>query len=181
MTGAHVFDTAHGFAAIAWRDDAVTGFRLPASHFEQAAAAIRSRRPDASPSDPPAAIAATILAVQRYFAGEAVDFTAVALDLGAQGDFAARVYAHVRRIAWGETTTYGAVAHALGAGPEAARAVGRAMANNPAPLIVPCHRVLAAHGGLGGFTAPGGGDAKMRMLALENVMPTAAAQQAFGF
>jgi methylated-DNA-[protein]-cysteine S-methyltransferase len=70
---------------------------------------------------------------------------------------------------WGQTTTYGALAKELGAGPQAARAVGEAMARNPIPLIVPCHRVLAAGGELGGFSAPGGTDTKLRMLELEGV------------
>ena len=98
-----------------------------------------------------------------------VDFTAVRLDLGVQEPFFARVYDAVRRLGWGETTTYGAVAQALGAGPETARDVGQAMARNPVPLIVPCHRVLAAGGKVGGFSAPGGASAKRRMLALEGV------------
>jgi methylated-DNA-[protein]-cysteine S-methyltransferase len=93
----------------------------------------------------------------------------------------------VRKLGRGETTTYGAVAKALGAGPEAARDVGQAMANNPVPLIVPCHRVLKAGGGVGGFSAPGGSIAKARMLALEGVAveePAAATpspQASFGF
>ena len=87
----------------------------------------------------------------------------------AAGAVLRRVYAAVRRLGWGETTTYGALAKALGAGPEAARDVGQAMARNPVPLIVPCHRVLAAGGKLGGFSAPGGAAAKRRMLELEGV------------
>ena len=72
---------------------------------------------------------------------------------------------------------------ALGAGPEAARDVGQAMATNPVPLIIPCHRVLAAGGKVGGFSAPGGAATKLRMLALEGVdlTPPPPAQQAFGF
>lgn len=85
----------------------------------------------------------------------------------------------MRRIPWGETTTYGAVALALGAGPEA-RDVGQAMARNPLPLLVPCHRVLAAGGRPGGFSAPGGTEAKLRMLALEGI-DLAPAQGAFAF
>jgi len=71
----------------------------------------------------------------------------------------------------------------LGAGPEAARDVGQAMATNPVALIIPCHRVLAAGGKVGGFSAPGGSAAKIRMLALEGVHlePAPPAQQSFGF
>ncbi len=75
----------------------------------------------------------------------------------------------LRRVEWGRTTTYGGLAAAVGEGREVAREVGVAMAHNPAPLIVPCHRVLAAGGKIGGFSAPGGSTTKMRMLRLEGV------------
>ena len=79
--------------------------------------------------------------------------------------------------------TYGALAKETGAGPEAARDVGIAMARNPVPLTIPCHRVLAAGGKIGGFSAPGGSATKMRMLALEGVHVRSAqpARQSFGF
>jgi methylated-DNA-[protein]-cysteine S-methyltransferase len=107
--------------------------------------------------------------VQRYFEGEATDFSGVELDLGEQEDFLQQVYAAARRVGWGQTTTYGALAKELGAGPEAARDVGQAMARNPVPLIIPCHRVLATGGRIGGFSAPGGAATKLRMLELEGV------------
>ena len=112
-----------------------------------------------------------------------MDFADVRIDLGEPDPFVARVYAAVRRLGWGRTTTYGALARDLGAGPEAARDVGQAMARNPVPLLVPCHRVLAAGGKLGGFSAPGGAATKRRMLALEGVglEPPPAAQRSFGF
>jgi len=91
--------------------------------------------------------------------------------------------AAARRVGWGETTTYGALAKALGAGPEAARDVGVAMAKNPVALIIPCHRVLAAGGKIGGFSAPGGAATKRRMLELEGVRlePPRPVQAAFEF
>ena len=177
---AHVFSTAHGFAAITWRDGVVTGFRLPAPLKEQAADAILRQFPHATMGAPDE-VEDAVRALQRYFAGEHADLSGIAIDHGLQSDFAVRVYVHIRQLGWGETTTYGAVARALGAGPEAARAVGRAMAANPVPLLIPCHRVLAANGALGGFTAPGGGDAKARMLALEGVVPPERAQHALPF
>ncbi len=105
------------------------------------------------------------------------------VDLGAQQPFIQSVYDAVRGIGWGQTTTYGTLAKQLGAGPEAARDVGQAMARNPVPLIIPCHRVLAAGGRIGGFSAPGGSTAKARMLELEGVRlaPSEPAQRAFGF
>lgn len=180
-----VFPTAHGFAAIGWRGDTLLSFRLPASTEREAERALLRRLPDAVRADPPTAIRATIEAAVRYFAGERIDFAAVPIDLGEQDDFFTRVYAHVRAIGYGETTTYGAVARALGAGPEMARDVGQAMAHNPIPLIVPCHRVTAAGGKVGGFSAPGGSLSKARMLELEGVSlappPRPRAQAAFGF
>ena len=175
----HVFETAAGFCGIAWSDAGITRFLLPWGSAEAAARLLRRRVPDATPGTPPAEVAAIVDAARRYFTGEPVDFAGVRLALDAEG-FAARVYAAVRGIGWGETTTYGAVARALGAGPEAARDVGQAMAHNPVPLIIPCHRVLAAGGALGGFSAPGGAASKRRMLALEGVEPEAG-QAAFAF
>ena len=97
--------------------------------------------------------------------------------------FVGQIYAATRKVGWGETTTYGSLAKSLGAGPEAARDVGEAMAKNPVPLIIPCHRVLAAGGKVGGFSAPGGSATKTRMLELEGVRlgPPAPAQRSFAF
>ena len=124
-------------------------------------------------------------AAKRYFEGERVDFSNVPVDLGQQDRLFAQIYDVVRRLGWGETTTYGGVAKAIGEGPEVARDVGQAMAKNPIPLIVPCHRVLAAGGKIGGFSAPGGSNAKARMLAMEGSQPNATAkdstQASFGF
>jgi methylated-DNA-[protein]-cysteine S-methyltransferase len=181
-----VFETARGFVAIAWSASGITSLRLPVGSPAAAERALSRRVAHAVRATPSAEVAAVIDAATRYFAGERVDFSGVAVDLGAQDPFFARVYALVRKLAWGETTTYGAIAKELGAGPEAARDVGKAMAANPVPLIVPCHRVLAAGGKIGGFSAPGGSDTKLRMLELEGIaprpVPTALARQAaFGF
>src|SRR5262249_55452763 len=124
---------------------------------------LRRRLPRAVAGTPPADATAVIAAAQRYFAGEQIDFSEVLVDLDDQEEFFQRIYAALRHVGWGQTTTYGALAKELGAGPEAARDVGHAMAKNPAPLIIPCHRVLAAGGKVGGFSAPGGAGAKLRM------------------
>jgi methylated-DNA-[protein]-cysteine S-methyltransferase len=167
MTAAYaVFDTALGQCAIAWRGGTVAGFMLPGPDAERG---IRRKFPALRPGTPPQAAAAVIAAALRYFAGERVDFSGVALDLEGQDPFRVQVYAAARRVGWGETTTYGALARQVGGGPETARDVGQAMAGNPVPLIIPCHRVLAAGGRIGGFSAPGGSAAKQRMLALEGV------------
>jgi methylated-DNA-[protein]-cysteine S-methyltransferase len=178
-----IFETLNGFAGIVWSPKGVSGFSLPASSRAAAEHAMRRRAPSAIEAEPSAPIARIIADARRYFQGEAIDFTDVPLDLAPQEPFFARVYAHVRSLRWGETTTYGAVARHLGAEPQAARDVGQAMASNPVPLIVPCHRVLAAGGRIGGFSAPGGSQSKARMLELEQALPSAAppAQSSFGF
>ena len=118
---------------------------------------------------PPAHVMVAVDAAKRYFEGEQIDFSDLQLDLGGQDEFFKQIYAAARRVGWGQTTTYGALAKQVGVGPEAARDVGQAMAKNPVPLIIPCHRVLAAGGKLGGFSAPGGSATKQRMLELEGV------------
>jgi methylated-DNA-[protein]-cysteine S-methyltransferase len=179
----HIFETAGGFCAIAWSEAGITRFQLPTRRPEAAERLLRRRAPDAEPGLPPPPVAMAVAAVRGYFAGTRTDFSGVAIDLRGQDAFFARVYAAARRVGWGETTTYGALAKALGAGPQAARDVGQAMAHNPVALIIPCHRVLAAGGRLGGFSAPGGSATKARMLELEAVQPGARepAQQSFGF
>jgi methylated-DNA-[protein]-cysteine S-methyltransferase len=181
-----VFETARGFVAIAWSANGVTSLRLPVGSPAAAEHALLKRVARGVRATPSAEVAAVIDAAKRYFAGEEVDFSGVAVDLGEQDPFFGRVYARIRKLRWGQTTTYGTIAKELGAGPEAARDVGTAMAANPVPLIIPCHRVLAAGGKIGGFSAPGGSDTKMRMLELEDAaprrVPTALASQGtFGF
>jgi methylated-DNA-[protein]-cysteine S-methyltransferase len=164
-----IFETAHGFCGVAWSDKGVTRFQLPTKSAEATERILRRRGPEAEPGEPPPEVAETIVAVKRYFDGEAVDFSNVTLDLGGQDQFFADIYRAARRVGWGRTTTYGALAKEVGAGPQAARDVGEAMSKNPVALIIPCHRVLAAGGKLGGFSAPGGSAAKARMLALEGM------------
>jgi methylated-DNA-[protein]-cysteine S-methyltransferase len=182
-----LFQTAHGFVAIGWTDRGICSLRLPSATAEETRRALLRRWPDAIEAAPSASGVALIEAIRRYFDGERIDFTDVRLDLGQQEPLSTAIYDFVRSLGWGETTTYGAVAKALGAGPEVARDVGQAMARNPVPLIVPCHRVLAAGGKIGGFSAPGGSNAKARMLELEGVQPepvkpaSQAKQASFGF
>ena len=169
-TDYHLFATAAGFVAIGWSDVGITALRLPDVREHDAARALLRRFPDAVQTAPPPHVREVVDAVVRYFAGAPIDFAATPIDLGQQEPFFEQVYAHVRQLGWGETTTYGAVAKALGVGPEYARSVGQAMARNPVPLIVPCHRVTGAGGKIGGFSAPGGAMSKARMLELEGVV-----------
>lgn len=165
----HVFETAGGYCGIAWNNVGITRFQLPTKSDEATERNILRRVPDAGPGVLTPAVSEIIAAVRRYFNGENIDFSGVALDLGEQEEFFLQIYNALRRVGWGHTTTYGTLAKELGAGPQAARDVGQAMAKNPVPLIIPCHRVLAAGGKVGGFSAPGGATAKVHMLELEGV------------
>jgi len=179
----HIFETNAGFCGIAWNGMGITLFQLPTRSAAATERLLRRRAPDAEPGVPPSDVVEAIATVRRYFEGEETDFSAFRLDLGEQDAFFRQIYAAARQVKWGQTTTYGALAKELGAGPETARDVGQAMARNPVALIIPCHRVLAAGGKVGGFSAPGGSNAKIRMLALEGVHvgPPPPAQQSLGF
>src|SRR5206468_116699 len=106
--------------------------------------------------------------VRRYLAGERVDFSGVALDLEGTSPFHRKVYDAARSVGWGQTASYADLARIAGS-PAAARAVGQALARNPVAIVVPCHRILASGGTLGGFTAYGGRCVKECLLALEGV------------
>jgi methylated-DNA-[protein]-cysteine S-methyltransferase len=170
-----IFDTALGFAGLAWNEAGVTRFQLPAAKAETTTRNLLRKTPDAEAAEPSPAVAQTVDAAKRYFAGEKIDFSDVTLDLAGQDDLFREIYAAARRVRYGETTTYGGLAKAIGRTDwEAAREVGQAMAKNPVALIIPCHRVLAAGGKIGGFSAPGGAETKAKMLALEGVRREAA-------
>lgn len=166
----HVFETALGFAGIAWSGAGITRFQLPSATADATSRGLLRRTPDAEEAVPPAHIAEAVAAVKRYFAGEKIDFSHLALDLEGQDELFRAIYAAARCVGYGETTTYGGLAKAIGRSDwEAARDVGQAMAKNPVALIIPCHRVLAAGGKIGGFSAPGGAGTKAKMLELEGV------------
>ncbi len=117
--------------------------------------------------------------------GEAGDLSAIELDMDGVPPFHRRVYALARTIAPGETMSYGEIAAQLGAA-GSARAVGQALARNPFAIVVPCHRVLAAGGKVGGFSANGGTTTKLRLLSIERARTGDAptlfdADCAFGF
>ena len=178
-----IFDTAGGPCGIAWTASGVVRFQLPGADADTTRRLLLRHLPEAEAAEPPSAVAGAIAAARHYFAGEEADFSDVPLDLAGQSDFFRAIYDAARRVHWGETTTYGTLARDLGVGPEMAREVGQAMAKNPVALIIPCPRVLAAGGKVGGFSAPGGASSKVKMLALEGISfePPAPAQQSFGF
>src|SRR5713226_6879913 len=177
-----IFETASGFCGIAWSNVGITRFQLPTRSAEAAERILLRRVPGAEPGAPTPEVVEAVATVKRYFEGEETDFSGFTLDLSDQDPFFKQIYAAARQVRWGRTTTYGTLAKELGAGPEAARDVGQAMAKNPVALIIPCHRVLAAGGKGGGCSAPGGSATKIRMLELEGVhVAPPPAQRSFGF
>ena len=165
-----VFDTPIGTCAIAWTDAGICGASLPERTSQQTRACILRRHANAIESAPPASIADAIADIGRLLAGESRDLSHVVLDESGLPDLNRRVYAITRAIPPGSTRTYGEIANELG-DPMLAQQVGQALGHNPIPIITPCHRVLAANGKMGGFSAPGGTDTKRRMLLIERALP----------
>lgn len=167
--GFAVFDTPLGACGIAWSDAGLTGVQLPEDDAEATRRRMQRRYPHSLETTPPAEVVRAMEAVAGLLAGlprEPADLRDIALDMRGVPAFHQQVYALVRAIPPGQTRTYGEVAALLDA-PGAARAVGQAMGHNPFAPIVPCHRVLAAGGRSGGFSANGGARTKLRMLEIE--------------
>jgi methylated-DNA-[protein]-cysteine S-methyltransferase len=163
-----LFETGLGTVGVAWSERGLTRLQLPESDAGATERRLRGRSSRATPGDPPAQVRQTIRRIEAYLGGDRTDFATIELDLTGISDVHRRIYDATRRVGWGETTTYGALARQSGM-PDAARAVGQAMGSNPVPIIIPCHRVLAAGNKAGGFSAFGGRDTKYRLLALEGV------------
>ena len=173
--GFALFDTPIGSCGLVWGEHGLVGAQLPEAAPGASWARLRRRYPDAVEAVPPPEVQRTIERIVDLLSGGRDDLVDVVLDLDIVSPFNRRVYEIARAIPPGETLTYGQVAKAMG-DPGAARAVGKALGENPWPIIVPCHRVLAADGKSGGFSAPGGVETKARMLTIErartNDVPT---------
>jgi methylated-DNA-[protein]-cysteine S-methyltransferase len=165
-----LFDTVIGTCGIAWSDAGITGMQLPEESREamQERLQAKSRSPDgATRTLPlPAFVVDAIARTRAHLAGEPQSFTELPLDLAGIAPFAVTVYRTLQAVPAGSTVSYGQLAKAAGSA-GASRAVGRAMAQNPWPIVVPCHRVLAAEGKPGGFSAYGGLMTKERLLEIE--------------
>ena len=161
-----IVPTALGVFGAAWGEAGIVGTWMHERTPERTRAQILRAFPGARESDPPAVIAAALADVVAMLEGDPRT-PAVGLDMRGVPDFERRVFELARTIPYGETLTYGAVASALGEEPMRARDVGQAMAHNRFAPIVPCHRVVAANGQLGGYSAPGGASTKRRLLELE--------------
>jgi methylated-DNA-[protein]-cysteine S-methyltransferase len=164
----HLFRTRQGVCGIAWSARGVTRLQLPERTPAATERRLRSRPAGSAEAPPLRTVRETIALLGRYFDGERIDFAGVALDLVGIGPFQRAIYDAARALAWGQTATYGDLARQAGS-PGAPRAVGQAMGHNPVPIIIPCHRVLAAGRKIGGFSAYGGALTKQRLLAMEGV------------
>jgi methylated-DNA-[protein]-cysteine S-methyltransferase len=166
MDGFCLFDTAIGPCGIVWSEHGIVAVQLPEGDRDATRARLIRRHPLVPEATPPDEIAGTVARIQRLLMGERVDLDDVAVHMPAATPFELRVYDAARDIRAGHTLTYGEVAQRIGS-PRAAREVGAALGRNPVPIIVPCHRVIAANGKTGGFSGGDGVRTKLRMLAIE--------------
>ncbi|WP_405390666.1 methylated-DNA--[protein]-cysteine S-methyltransferase [Streptomyces sp. NBC_01102] len=177
--GFALFDSAVGRCGIAWSDRGVTCVQLPEPDEEGTRARLALAAPDGVEGKPPPAVRVAVDALVRHFGGASADLGSIVLDLSAVPPFRRRVYEEARRIPAGTTLTYGLLAERVGQ-PGGARAVGQALARNPFALVVPCHRVVAAGGRPGGFSANGGVTTKLGLLAVERAAGTGGARPVDG-
>ncbi|HWO14155.1 MAG TPA: methylated-DNA--[protein]-cysteine S-methyltransferase, partial [Polyangiaceae bacterium] len=161
-----LFQSPVGRCAIAWSARGVAALQLPEGRELATRARVLSRFPEALEAAPPATVEQAIAEIRALLAGKSSNLARVELDMRGLPPFHQRVYEAAREIPAGSTLSYGALATRLGA-PGSARAVGQALGRNPFAIIVPCHRVLAAGGKVGGFSANGGITTKLRLLACE--------------
>jgi methylated-DNA-[protein]-cysteine S-methyltransferase len=183
--GFTLFDTEIGPCGIAWGDRGVIAVQLPEGDEAKTRARLLRRCPHAREAAPPAAVQAAIEGIISLLRGEGRDLSAIALDMDGLPSFDRRVYEVARTIVPGATLSYGEISTRLGAR-DLAREVGQALGRNPFPIIVPCHRVLAAGGKAGGFSANGGIATKLRLLTIERARTSATptlfdGDSAFGF
>jgi methylated-DNA-[protein]-cysteine S-methyltransferase len=168
MTNQHyaLFDSAIGICGIEWGPRGINGVQLPMGSEEKTRARIRQRQSNIEEAEPTAEVKAAIVRIVDLLAGKPDDLLDIPLDLDGVPEFNRGVYDIARQIPPGKTLTYGDIAKRLG-GVELSRDVGQALGRNPCPIVVPCHRVLAAGNKPGGFSARGGVSTKLKMLAIE--------------
>jgi methylated-DNA-[protein]-cysteine S-methyltransferase len=161
-----LFDTPIGICGIEWGPRGINGVQLPMGSADKTRSRIRQRHGDIAESEPTAEVQGAIGAIVELLSGKPNDLADIALDLADVPEFNRGVYEIARTIPPGKTMTYGDIAKQLG-GVELSRDVGQALGRNPCPIVVPCHRVLAAGHKPGGFSANGGVVTKLKMLAIE--------------
>jgi len=168
-SGFSLFQTPIGRCGIAWAPVGLVGLNLPEADDRAAAMRLRHRFPALAMADPPEPVVDAIARIAAFLAGEPDDFLDLALDFGRTGPWERAVYEMARAIPAGTTITYGTLAGRLG-DPARAQAVGQALGRNPWPIVVPCHRITAADGRMGGFSAPGGTTTKLKLLEIEGAL-----------
>jgi methylated-DNA-[protein]-cysteine S-methyltransferase len=162
-----LFDTAIGRCGLAWGDGGIVAVQLPDGSDQRTLSRMRRSIPGATHDNaPPAQVRRAVDRIRALLQGEAVDLSDIDLDTDRVPEFDRQVYEVARTIPPGTTMSYGEIAAQLGA-PREARAVGRALGRNPFAIVVPCHRVVAANGAIGGFSAHGGTATKLRLLSIE--------------
>ncbi len=171
MTGQHfaIFDSPIGPCGIVWGERGITGVQLPMGSEEKTRNRILQRNAEATEAEPTAEVQDAIDGMIELLAGKPNDLADIVLDLDGVPEFNRGVYDIARKIPPGKTMTYGDIARKLGC-VELSRDVGQALGRNPCPIVVPCHRVLAAGGKPGGFSANGGVVTKLKMLAIEGAV-----------
>ncbi|AMJ63616.1 methylated-DNA--[protein]-cysteine S-methyltransferase [Bosea sp. PAMC 26642] len=167
-----LFETAIGSCALVWQGERIIGAQLPERDEETARRRLVKRFAEADEAKPVPFIAAAIADIVALLDGEPRDLSHLPIALDLTSAFNRKVYDVALTIPPGETLTYGEVAARIGE-PGAARAVGVALGQNPFAPIVPCHRVLAAGGRTGGFSADGGVETKLKMLTIEKARTSA--------
>jgi methylated-DNA-[protein]-cysteine S-methyltransferase len=165
-----LFETPIGCCGIMWSERGIAAVQLPERSEAATRKRLQRRFPAAGEATPPAEVRRAIDDIVALLGGERKDLSHVMIDIGAVPEFHRRVYEVARRIPAGATLSYGEVAERLG-DRNLARDVAEALSNNPCPIIVPCHRVLAAGGKPGGFSAPGGVATKLQLLTIEGAQP----------
>lgn len=165
-----LFETAIGACGVVWSARGLLGVQLPEVNERATRARLEQRHPLAREATPPSDVLNAIDGIKALLAGERRDLADIVIDNDGVPEFNTRVYAIVRKVPPGETITYGEIAEKLG-DKLLARAVGQAMGENRCPIVMPCHRVLAASGKSGGFSAPGGVITKLKLLTIEGAQP----------
>ena len=187
--GIALVETALGAIGLAWSSSGLTRLQLPERNPGATLArltmedrATAGRPPRAPTAELPAFVSSIASLLVRYAQGERVDFTGVRVDLSEIDGFRVSIYNAARALGYGETATYGGLAEAAGH-PGLSRETGVALGRNPVAIIVPCHRIVASGGRLGGFSAPGGAMTKQRLLTMESARPPSAqsGQASFAF
>ena len=168
--GFALFDTPIDCCGIVWNGRGIAGVQLPETDRRAVRNRIGRRFPGACEAVPPADVQRVVYDIVALLNGEPRDLDYAKIDTAALPDFHRRVYDVARTIPTGATLSYGEIAERLG-DRLLAREVGEALGQNPFPIIVPCHRVLAVGGKMGGFSARGGVRTKLRLLSIEGAEP----------